>query len=163
MTRCPLPTDPPVGSQLLPRGEIERAVTAFARSSNGGLIVTANTGAIWFNEHLDDQEGPLVFHHACKLGLEGIVLKRRDSPYSSSRSRHWIKSKNRNAPVVKREAEEGRADEKGERVEAPLVAGIPRGREAELKRHGQAGLSAPKLKPPALPGDTFYYAKAMAR
>jgi bifunctional non-homologous end joining protein LigD len=44
--------------------------------------------------------------HACKLGLEGIVSKRRDSPYSSGRSRHWIKSKNPNAPAVKREAEE---------------------------------------------------------
>jgi putative ABC transport system substrate-binding protein len=31
-------------------GEIERAVTAFARSSNGGLIVTANTGAIVHRE-----------------------------------------------------------------------------------------------------------------
>jgi bifunctional non-homologous end joining protein LigD len=42
---------------------------------------------------------------ACKLGLEGIVSKRRDSPYNSGRSRHWI-SKNPNAPAVKREAEE---------------------------------------------------------
>jgi ATP-dependent DNA ligase len=39
-----------------------------------------------------------------KLGLEGIVSKRRDSPYSSGRSR--IKIKNPNAPAVKREAEE---------------------------------------------------------
>jgi bifunctional non-homologous end joining protein LigD len=59
-----------------------------------------------FNEHLDEEDGPLVFHHVCKLGLEGIVSKRRDSPYSSGRSRHWIKSKNPNAPAVKREAEE---------------------------------------------------------
>jgi ATP-dependent DNA ligase len=40
------------------------------------------------------------------FGLEGIVSKRRDSPYSSGRSRHWIKSKNPNVPAVKREAEE---------------------------------------------------------
>jgi bifunctional non-homologous end joining protein LigD len=59
-----------------------------------------------FNEHLDEEDGPLVFAHACKLGLEGIVSKRRDSPYSSGRSRHWIKSKNPNAPAVTREAEE---------------------------------------------------------
>jgi bifunctional non-homologous end joining protein LigD len=59
-----------------------------------------------FNEHLDKEDGPLVFHHACKPGLEGIVSKRRDSPYSSGRSRHWVKSKNPNAPAVKREAEE---------------------------------------------------------
>jgi hypothetical protein len=39
---------------------------------------------------------------ACKLGLEGIVSKRRGSAYSSGRSPHWIKSKNPNAPAVKR-------------------------------------------------------------
>jgi bifunctional non-homologous end joining protein LigD len=34
-----------------------------------------------FNEHLEHEEGALVFAHACKLGLEGIVSKRRNSPY----------------------------------------------------------------------------------
>jgi ATP-dependent DNA ligase len=60
-----------------------------------------------FYEHLDEHEdGATVFRHACKLGLEGIVSKRKDSPYVSGRSRHWIKSKNPDAPAVKREAEE---------------------------------------------------------
>jgi bifunctional non-homologous end joining protein LigD len=59
-----------------------------------------------FNEHLDEENGPLVFAHACKLGLEGIVSKRRDSRYRSGRSPDWIKSKNPNAPAVRREAEE---------------------------------------------------------
>ncbi len=57
------------------------------------------------NEHLE-ADGPDVFHHARMLGLEGIVSKRRDSQYRSGRSPHWIKSKNPNAPAVKREAEE---------------------------------------------------------
>jgi bifunctional non-homologous end joining protein LigD len=56
--------------------------------------------------HLDSEDGPLVFAHACKLGLEGIVSKRKDSRYRSGRSPDWIKSKNPNAPAVKREAEE---------------------------------------------------------
>ena len=34
------------------------------------------------------------------------MSKRKDSRYSSGRSPHWIKSKNPNAPAVKREAEE---------------------------------------------------------
>jgi bifunctional non-homologous end joining protein LigD len=59
------------------------------------------------NEHLDHDDGPLVFEHACRLGLEGIVSDRRDSPYRSGRTLHWIKSKNPNAPAVKREAEDG--------------------------------------------------------
>jgi bifunctional non-homologous end joining protein LigD len=35
-----------------------------------------------FNEHLEG-DGPTVFAHACKMGLEGIVSKRKDSPYRS--------------------------------------------------------------------------------
>jgi bifunctional non-homologous end joining protein LigD len=41
--------------------------------------------------------------HACKLGLEGIVSKRKDSPYRSGRSPDWLKMKNLEAPAVKRE------------------------------------------------------------
>ena len=57
------------------------------------------------NEHLA-YPGDLVFRHACKLGLEGIVSKRLGSRYVSGRSRDWLKFKNPNAPAVKREAEE---------------------------------------------------------
>jgi bifunctional non-homologous end joining protein LigD len=32
-------------------------------------------------------DGETVFRHACKLGLEGIVSKRKDSAYRSGRSR----------------------------------------------------------------------------
>ena len=59
-----------------------------------------------FNEHLDNEDGRLVFAHACKMGLEGIVSKRKDSRYRSGRSPDWLKSNNPNAPAVKREAEE---------------------------------------------------------
>jgi len=51
-------------------------------------------------------DGETVFAHACKLGLEGIVSKRKDSAYRSGRSPDWFKMKNANAPAVKREAEE---------------------------------------------------------
>jgi bifunctional non-homologous end joining protein LigD len=33
-----------------------------------------------FNEHLEHDDGEAVFRHACKMGLEGIVSKRKDSP-----------------------------------------------------------------------------------
>jgi bifunctional non-homologous end joining protein LigD len=69
------------------------------------VIARASPG-MRFNEHMEETDGPLVFQHACKLGLEGIVSKRRDSGYRSGRSPDWIKSKNPNAPAVKREAEE---------------------------------------------------------
>jgi bifunctional non-homologous end joining protein LigD len=61
---------------------------------------------IFLNEHVED-EATIVFQHACKLGLEGIVSKRRRSPYLSGRSPHWLKLKNPNSAAVKREAEEG--------------------------------------------------------
>jgi ATP-dependent DNA ligase len=44
--------------------------------------------------------------HACKLGLEGIVSKRKDSTYRSGRSPDWLKMKNADAPAVKRKEEE---------------------------------------------------------
>jgi len=58
-----------------------------------------------FNEHMEG-DGPTVFAHACKMGLEGIVSKRKDSAYRSGRSPDWLKMKNPAAPAVKREAEE---------------------------------------------------------
>jgi bifunctional non-homologous end joining protein LigD len=51
-------------------------------------------------------DGALVFRHACKLGLQGIVSKRLGSRYVSGRSRDWLKFKNPDAPAAKREFEE---------------------------------------------------------
>jgi bifunctional non-homologous end joining protein LigD len=36
---------------------------------------------------------PWCRRHACKLGLEGIVSKRKDLPYRSGRGGHWLKIK----------------------------------------------------------------------
>ena len=66
-----------------------------------------------------------MFAHACKMGLEGIVSKRKDSSYRSGRSPHWIKSKNPTAPAVKREAEEeANSDPPRGR---PVIAGTHKG------------------------------------
>jgi bifunctional non-homologous end joining protein LigD len=51
-------------------------------------------------------DGPTVFAHACKMGLEGIVSKRKDSAYRSGRSPDWLKMKSADAPAVRRAAEE---------------------------------------------------------
>jgi hypothetical protein len=58
-----------------------------------------------FNQHLE-HPGNIVFRHACKMGLEGIVSKRLGSRYISGRSCDWLKFKNPDAPAVKREFEE---------------------------------------------------------
>jgi hypothetical protein len=68
------------------------------------MLAKAGLG-LRFNEHLEG-DGPTVFAHACKMGLEGIVSKRKDSAYRSGRSPDWLKMKNPEASAVKREAEE---------------------------------------------------------
>jgi ATP-dependent DNA ligase len=47
-----------------------------------------------------------VFRHVCNLGLEGIVSKRKGSPYRSGRSPDWLKVKNPTCEAVRREVEE---------------------------------------------------------
>ena len=54
------------------------------------------------SEHIDCTEGERVFHHACRMGLEGIVAKRRDRPYRSGRCADWIKVKNQAHPSFAR-------------------------------------------------------------
>ena len=50
------------------------------------LLMRAAAG-LRLNEHIEEEDGPLVFQHACKLGLEGIVSKHKDSRYRSGH--HW--------------------------------------------------------------------------
>jgi bifunctional non-homologous end joining protein LigD len=75
------------------------------RKANLEMILAKAGPGIRFNEHMEG-DGETVFRHACKLGLEGIVSKRKESPYRSGRSPDWLKMKDANAPAVKREAEE---------------------------------------------------------
>jgi bifunctional non-homologous end joining protein LigD len=64
------------------------------------LLARAPAG-IAFNEHTDE-DGAVVFRHACKLGLEGIVSKRLGAPYKFGSSRDWIKVKNPDSPAMGR-------------------------------------------------------------
>src|SRR5215472_329604 len=77
---------------------------AVRKATLASIVAKAQPG-IRFNEHIEG-DGPTVFAHACKLGLEGIVSKRLGSRYRSGRSKDWLKMKNTAAPAVKREAEE---------------------------------------------------------
>jgi len=47
---------------------------------------------IRFSDHIE-QDGPLVFAHAGRLGLEGIISKRKDLPFRAGRGDHWLKAK----------------------------------------------------------------------
>jgi ATP-dependent DNA ligase len=61
----------------------------------------ARPDGVRFSEHLDG-DGARVFEHACRLGLEGVVCKRRDAPYRSGRSKEWVKVKNPASPAMRR-------------------------------------------------------------
>jgi bifunctional non-homologous end joining protein LigD len=92
------------GREPTPRAIDGTAPATGAAHSQGrcGLVLNAQY----------DHDGPLVFEHACLLGCEGIVSKRKSSRYRSGRSRDWVKCKNPAAPAVKREAEEDWGKEK---------------------------------------------------
>ena len=70
----------------------KRRLERMLRKSLGGMV---------FNYHLDS-DGVAVFEHACKLGLEGIVSKRRDMRYRSGRSKAWLKIRNSKSPAMLR-------------------------------------------------------------
>jgi bifunctional non-homologous end joining protein LigD len=58
-----------------------------------GLLDDAPAGgAIRYSDHIDI-EGQEMLRHACRLGLEGIISKRRDLPYRSGRRGDWLKTK----------------------------------------------------------------------
>ena len=61
------------------------------RDRLAGLLAGAHPG-LRLSEALEG-DGALILKHACALGLEGIVSKRRDAPYRSGRSRTWLKVK----------------------------------------------------------------------
>src|SRR5436190_174483 len=71
----------------------------------GKLLKRSGDGII-YNDHDVGAIGPRLFEHACLLGLEGIVSKRRNSTYKAGPSRHWIKVKNPKSPAMLR-ANEG--------------------------------------------------------
>ena len=69
------------------------------RATLASLLRKASDG-IRLCEHLGSTNGETVFLHACRMGLEGIVAKRRDRPYRSGRCPDWIKVKNPSAPAA---------------------------------------------------------------
>lgn len=61
------------------------------------LIKSTDSGTVRWVEHIVGN-GPEFFQQACQVGLEGIICKRRDRPYTLGRGYDWLKVK-----CVKRE------------------------------------------------------------
>jgi ATP-dependent DNA ligase len=85
-------------------GDDLRHEPLITRKATLASVVSKAAPGIRFNEHFE-HDGPIVFAHACKLGLEGIVSKRKESRYRSGRTPDWLKTKNPASPAAKRDAE----------------------------------------------------------
>ena len=59
------------------------------------LLYRVRDGIV-FNRHYGG-DGAIIYRQACALGCEGIVSKRRGSPYRSGRTDHWL-------PVIRRQS-----------------------------------------------------------
>ena len=85
--------------------DLRREPIETRKATLASVLRRAGAG-VHLNEHLEHEDGEVVFGHACKMGLEHIMSKRLGSIYRSGRSHDWLKMKNPAAPAVKRESEE---------------------------------------------------------
>ena len=73
--------------------DLRREPLEVRKATLASVLAKASPG-LRLNEHIIEPDGTIVFAHACKLGLEGIVSKRKGSRYRSGRSPDWLNSKN---------------------------------------------------------------------
>jgi hypothetical protein len=114
-----------LGNAAAPPSSVARVVTP--KATLASLLKRAAPG-LRLNEHIE-ADGPTVFAHACKMGLEGIVSKRKGSSYVSGRSPDWLKSKNPASEAVRRETEED-----GGRLEQAKMAIVTEGKNRIIGR-----------------------------
>jgi bifunctional non-homologous end joining protein LigD len=85
-------------------GEDLRALPLVDRKRRLAGLLSGRRLGIVLSDHTDE-DGALLFVHACRMGLEGIVSKRLSAPYRSGRSRDWLKVKNPDSPAMIRARE----------------------------------------------------------
>jgi bifunctional non-homologous end joining protein LigD len=67
-----------------------------------GKLLKRSGDGILLNDHEAGAIGPRLFEQACRMGLEGIVSKRRESGYRAGPCKDWIKVKNPKSPAMLR-------------------------------------------------------------
>jgi ATP-dependent DNA ligase len=82
-------------------GDDVRRQPLLDRKARLAKLIAKVRGGIEFAEHTEG-DGAVIFQHACHLGYEGIVAKRKDLPYESGRSKRWVKIKNPQSSAMKR-------------------------------------------------------------
>ena len=77
-----------LAGENLERRPLEERKAALAR-----LLGRPGAAArVRYSEHVVGR-GAAMFEEACRLGLEGIISKRRDAPYTAGRGDTWVKTK----------------------------------------------------------------------
>jgi bifunctional non-homologous end joining protein LigD len=87
-------------------GDDLRSLPLEWRKARLAKLLTRSLDGIILTEHIEGELGATMYKHVCRMGLEGIVCKRRDKPYQAGRSKHWVKVKNPASPAARR-IEEG--------------------------------------------------------
>jgi bifunctional non-homologous end joining protein LigD len=83
-------------------GDDLRKLPLSMRKTNLARLLARRPDGIFVAPFEQGEIGPDLFRAACRLGLEGLVSKRRDRPYQAGRSKHWLKVKNRQHPAMSR-------------------------------------------------------------
>ena len=91
-------------------GDLRREPLAVRKATLASVLAKAAPG-LRLNEHIETADGPTVFAHACKMGLEGIVSKRKTSAYARAARPTGSRAKNPTCEAVRREVEEDWGDE----------------------------------------------------
>ena len=76
-----------------------RKLPLHLRKTNLARLLARRPEGIFVSDFEQGEIGPDLFRHACLMGLEGMVSKRRDRPYRAGRSPDWIKVKNRESAL----------------------------------------------------------------
>jgi hypothetical protein len=92
-----------IGFDLLHLGSKDlRPLPLAMRKDLLAKLLVGSMGGIVYSEHLEGG-GADVFAAACRMGLEGVVSKHRDRPYTSGPCKHGVKVKNNpTSPAVLR-------------------------------------------------------------
>jgi bifunctional non-homologous end joining protein LigD len=72
--------------------DLRKAPLSERRSLLRQVLMGSQGGPLHFSEDLSGS-GQQILTEACRLGLEGVIGKRKDAPYVSARSPSWIKLK----------------------------------------------------------------------
>ena len=68
-------------------GDDLRGLPLSMRKTNLARLLARRPDGIFVAELEQGEIGPHLFRVACRIGLEGLVSKRRDGPYQAGRSR----------------------------------------------------------------------------